>query len=146
MVLRLLFFTLPIAFVFLPRILNLDPETDLVVLRWAVGSLLLIVGWQALSLRSVHRDLRRMEELLVDVRFGTGVRRDRDAVDILVKALRTPDERARETALRTLRKISGVDLGAEPEPWEAWWRAARATFVRPGNQPLPAPGPRPGKK
>lgn len=97
--------------------------------------LALVSAFLWLQLRAALRSLRRMDELLTDVRFGSGTRRDRDAVDILVRALRAPDEKARETALRTLRKISGIDLGADPGPWETWWKAARSTFVRPGPQP-----------
>lgn len=75
---------------------------------------------------------RELEAAVDDLRFGSGARRDREAVDILVKALRAPDGRARETALRTLRKISGLDFGTDAGQWEEWWRAARSTFVRAG--------------
>ncbi len=106
--------------------------------RVTLALLSLVAAGLWLQLRAAQRDLRRMDELLTDVRFGSGTRRDRDAVDILVRALRAPDDRARETALRTLRKISGIDLGADPAEWEKWWSASRTTFVR--------MGPPPGKK
>ena len=113
------------------------PEGQVRALRVATGVLCVVVAMLYVLVRRTRRDLRRLDELLTDVRFGSGTRRDRDAVDILVTALRTSDERARETALRTLRKISGLDLGPDAGPWEIWWRAARKTFVR---APAGAPG------
>jgi len=98
----------------------------------------LATAYLVFRVRRMGRKLAAVEDLLSDVRFGPGTKRDRDAVDILVQALRVTDEGARTTALRTLRKISGIDLGEDPAPWEEWWTVARSTFVRPG----PPPGPK----
>jgi len=100
------------------------------VLRVVVAALCVALGLLLVLVRSLRRDLLAMDELLDDVRFGAGTKRDRDAVDILVRALRAPDERAREAALRTLRKITGADHGEDAGAWEAWWRASRGTFTR----------------
>jgi hypothetical protein len=103
------------------------------LLRISVAALCFLGVWLLLTVRSLRREVGLVRDLLDDVRFGSGTKRDRDAVDILVKALRAPDERARETALRTLRNLSGFDFGEDPATWEAWWRASRATFVRPSR-------------
>jgi hypothetical protein len=100
------------------------------VLRVVVAALCVALGLVLVQVRSMRRDLWAMDALLDDVRFGAGTKRDRDAVDILVRALRAPDAHAREAALRTLRKISGVDLGDDPAKWEAWWTGSRSTFTR----------------
>jgi hypothetical protein len=91
-----------------------------------------VAGFLWLEIRQTRRELRRLHFLLDDVRFGAGTERDRDAVDILVRAVEGTAGPARETALRTLRKISGMEFGDDPRAWREWWTAARATFVRPG--------------
>ena len=100
--------------------------------RVALALLCFVAAYLWILARRSARSVGRIRPLLDDVLFGPGTKRDREAVDILVEALRTPDDRARTTALRTLRKISGLDLGEDPGPWETWWSAARPTFTRPG--------------
>ena len=97
----------------------------------------LVAAWLVFRVRRMGRRLRAIDELMADVRFGPGTKRDRDAVDILIRALRVSDDNARETALRTLKRISGLDLGDDAATWEEWWTVARSTFVRPGPQPGP---------
>lgn len=107
------------------------------VLETALAVSCIVSAWLVFRVRRMGRKMCAVEELLADVRFGPGTKRDRDAVDILVQALRVSDEGARTTALRTLRKISGLDLGEDASTWEEWWSVARSTFVRPGPQPGP---------
>jgi hypothetical protein len=107
-----------------------DPSAREQFLRVAVA---VLSFWSAalwLALQRMRHDMDRLEDLLEDVRMGAGVKRDRDAVDILVKALRTPDAGTAGKALANLRRISGLDLGEDPSEWEEWWRNARGTFVR----------------
>ncbi len=125
------------------RLQSDEPGTPLHVTQMVLTIVSLSVVYLWVETRRLRRRLGGLAELLDDVRFGSGARRDREAVDILVKALRAPDARAKETALRTLRKISGYDFGEDPATWEAWWKASRPTFVRAGS---PAPDrPPPGK-
>lgn len=112
-----------------PR-LGQTPEDQARLLRVVVAALVLALGLVLIQVRALRREILVMEDLLSDVRFGAGTKRDRDAVDILVRALRVPDPHARETALRTLRKLSGMDLGDDPRAWETWWEVSRATFTR----------------
>ena len=100
------------------------------VLRVVVAVLCVALGFLLVQVRGLRREMLSMDALLDDVRFGAGTKRDRDAVDILVRALRTPDARAREAALRTLQKLSGLELGPEPAAWEKWWEGARSSFTR----------------
>src|SRR5688572_11809760 len=99
------------------------------VLELVLSLVCLIAAWLVFRVRRMGRRLRAIDELMADVRFGPGTKRDREAVDILVQALRVSDAGARATALRTLKKISGIDLGDDSAAWEEWWTVARSTFV-----------------
>lgn len=131
-------------------LLGLEAGENLRILETVLALSCLLCAWLVFRVRRMGRKLRAMEEVMADVRFGPGTKRDREAVDILVQALRVSDEGARTTALRTLKKISGIDLGEDAAAWEEWWSVARSTFVRPGPQPGPQPGAlqgqRPGPK
>lgn len=113
---------------------DLDPADELRVLRWSVAALGILGASAWLLLMRTRQEMAVVEDLLADVRFGPGTKRDRDAVDILVKALRVEDPGVRETALRTLRKITSRDLGPDPGPWETWWAGARESFSRSGGK------------
>lgn len=127
-------------------LIGIEGADHLRVLETGLAVVCLLAAWLSFRVRRLGRRLRAIEELMADVRFGPGTKRDREAVDILVQALRVSDEGARTTALRTLRKISGIDLGEEAAAWEEWWSVARSTFVRPGPQPGPPQGFRTGTK
>lgn len=122
---------------FTESLFDAAPGEQQQVQRIAVGLLCLLSAYLWVQVRRSRRELRRFDELLADVRFGPGTKRDRDAVDILLRALRGPDAVARQTALRTLKRISGLDLGEDPAAWEGWWSAARSTFTRAGDGPGP---------
>ncbi len=115
------------------RLLGASPEDQQGILRLAVAVLCLLCAYLWVQVRRTRRGLARVDDLLTDVLYGSGTKRDREAVDILILALRGPDSRGRETSLRTLRKLAGVDLGEDPRPWEDWWAASRPTFTRPGG-------------
>ena len=109
----------------------------LALLGVSVMMLAAVTGMLWLYLQRTRRRLAAMDELLDDFRFGQGTKRDREAVDILVRALRQEDPEVRETALRTLRKITGHDLGPDARRWEAWWTGARSAFTRATSAPAP---------
>jgi Arc/MetJ family transcription regulator len=119
----------------LPRFVEVTLEAEIVRLRIAVFVLCAFVAGLWILVRRLQRGFRLVDEMLADVLFGAGTKRDREAVDILVRALKSPDPAARESSLRMLRKISGLELGEDPKAWEEWWTVARATFTRPGPQP-----------
>jgi HEAT repeat protein len=122
-------------------LLGLEGAENVRLLETVLAFTCLLSAWLVFRVRRLGRRLAAIDAVMDDVRFGPGTRRDREAVDILVKALRVSDEAARTTALRTLKKISGIDLGDDPDPWEEWWSVARNTFVRPGPRPrTPVPG------
>jgi len=52
----------------------------------------------------------------------------REAVEILLKSLRSDNGSVRKTALTQLRQLTGEDLGDDPGAWDAWWARNRDTF------------------
>ena len=52
----------------------------------------------------------------------------REAVEILLKSLRSEKESVRQTAAQQLQHLTGVDHGENVMEWEAWWAANRESF------------------
>ena len=52
----------------------------------------------------------------------------REAIDILVKSMRSANPGVRRTASVQLRNLTGQDLGETPEAWEGWWERNREGF------------------
>ncbi len=48
------------------------------------------------------------------------------AVEILVAALESPDQKVRQTSLSHLQRLTGQDLGPDPAAWKAWMAASAA--------------------
>jgi len=67
-----------------------------------------------------HRCFAALVELLFGA-FGEGLRVQ--AVPLLLEGLESRYLTVREAALKALKQISGLDLPAEREAWEEWWRA-----------------------
>lgn len=57
-------------------------------------------------------------------------RDDREAVRILLRALDSKNEAAREAAWKNLKRITGQDLPPDREQWEAWWREHADTVLK----------------
>lgn len=53
-----------------------------------------------------------------------------EAIEILLKSLRSDNDNVRETALAQLRQLTGEDHGDDPAAWEAWWAKARKDYGR----------------
>jgi hypothetical protein len=58
-----------------------------------------------------------------------GRRDDKEAVDILIQGLASPDAGTREKAHHHLKRLTGLELPAEAAAWSAWWKQNRETFV-----------------
>jgi hypothetical protein len=55
----------------------------------------------------------------------------REAIDILVKSMRSDNPGVRRTAYAQLRNLTGQELGEDAHAWEEWWGRHRATFGAP---------------
>jgi len=49
----------------------------------------------------------------------------REAIEILLKSLRSDKETVRKTAAEQLRRLTGETLGDTAEEWEQWWAGQR---------------------
>ncbi len=65
---------------------------------------------------------------------------DKRTEGYLVRALDNEDPRIRYAALRSLRKISGKDLGSKPEPWRAYVLAKYGEKIEPPTTAIAAAG------
>jgi hypothetical protein len=57
--------------------------------------------------------------------------RDRPALDVLVALVGDNVTRVSAAAHRSLQKLSGKEIGRDPELWAAWWAANRETWTAP---------------
>ena len=55
----------------------------------------------------------------------------REAIDILVRSLRSANPGVRRTASAQLRNLTGQELGESAEAWEQWWEKSRGDFSAP---------------
>lgn len=101
------------------------------VLRLVVAGL----GMVFLQLAIVSKDIGRVRERLLDLVeqilklfYGPNFRRERQAVDILVRSMGSADAGVRATSRTHLTRLTGEDKGDDPEAWTAWWDSHRATF------------------
>jgi hypothetical protein len=51
-----------------------------------------------------------------------------EAIEILLQALKTGQDRARSVASSQLRNLTGQDLGEDYQAWSEWWTANKGTF------------------
>lgn len=93
------------------------------------------LGFGFLYLVTVSREVARTRERLLDLMeqvlklfYGPNFRRDRQAVDILVRGMRSSDVGVQRSSLQHLRRLTGEDKGDDPDAWEEWWLSARSTF------------------
>lgn len=105
-----------------------------------VGVVLLFLGLSIL-LGEVAMQRDHLSMLLKLIRAGSSARRDdREAVDILIQGLSSSEAQVRERALHHLRRLTGQNLPADAQRWQAWWAAHREGFAAADAPAGPAPG------
>ena len=53
-----------------------------------------------------------------------------EAIEILIKSLRSAEVTARKTAAVQLRNLTGQSLGEDPGAWESWWAENKDSFKK----------------
>lgn len=70
--------------------------------------------------------MEAMHQLL----YGRDYKRDREAIEILMKSLDAGDEESRRIAVEHLRRLTGQTFAADPAVWRAWWEGSRRTWSK----------------
>lgn len=52
----------------------------------------------------------------------------REAVEILLKSLRSDQPNVRDTAAKQLERLTGQRLGADADAWDRWWAQNKGDF------------------
>lgn len=96
------------------------------------------LGFAFLYLAALARSQARVRGRLLDLMeevlktfYGPNFRRDRKAIDILVKAMESDNPNVRRASAEHLRRLTGQDHGEDGAAWAAWWESARAGFRAP---------------
>jgi hypothetical protein len=129
----LVLFVIGIAVAFAPGWLGFDylreRGFEVRLLEILVGFLFL---FQAISILEKNRLRRRVEELFEGLNmllYGKNYRRDREAILILINALKGKDEDVRAKAWNNLKRLTGQDFALDHEVWSAWWKANEKHFA-----------------
>ncbi len=102
------------------------------------------LGFLFLYVASVARELVRLRARLLDLMedvlkifYGPNFRREREAIDILVRAMESDNDDVRRSSREHLVRLTGQDFGDEPSAWSAWWNEHRSRFRAPqsGGKP-----------
>lgn len=101
------------------------------IARFFLGFLFLYFGGVVRDKNQLRQTLTGFMKIIRQQIGGGDPEQDRAAVDILLTALNSDKPEVKEKALYNLKRLTGQDLGSDPEPWKAWWKGARASFERP---------------
>jgi len=122
-------------FVFRPEWLGWSRVAETVggetaLLSVGVGCAFLLAASLAVEKDRLRVRMAELMEGLNDLLYGKDHRRDREAVEILLGSLESPDATVRETAHRHLVRLTGQNFAADPRVWRSWWEAHRRTWSR----------------
>lgn len=130
---RPIFVVLGLAFLtaaFWPAFLRYLDET-FGFLRLTAAALGMVFFYLAI----VSKDIGRVRERLLDLVeqilklfYGPNFRRERQAIEILIRSMQSAESGVRATSRTHLKRLTGVDKGDDPEAWKAWWDTHRGTF------------------
>ncbi len=107
------------------------------LLAIAVGVLCWFAAWLSRELFALRARFLDLMEDVLKIFYGPNFRRDREAVDILVRAMNSPQTDVKKTAREHLVRLTGADQGDDAARWESWWTEKRATFRSPGAPEVP---------
>ena len=109
---------------------------------WEIRLIQIMVGFlflfQAVSIMEKNRIRRRVDELFEGLNmllYGKNYRRDREAIVILINALKGQDEGVRAKAWTNLKRLTGQDFALDHEVWSSWWKANEKHFATKARRP-----------
>lgn len=89
-------------------------------------ALLAALSWEKNQLRVRCAELL---EGLNQLLYGRDYASQREAIEILLRALEGRDEAARATAHQHLVRLTGQNFAADASVWRAWWSAHEKTWA-----------------
>ncbi len=112
-------------------------ERDLTTaaLRILTGFLFLFLGVSFLERIRTRKALGNVHEAMNMLVYGRNYRRDREAIRILLSALRSSDATVREKAWMSLKELTGLDMALDPAVWDSWWAANENRFALKKKRP-----------
>jgi len=112
---------------------------------WDVRLLRILVGFlflfQAVAIVEKNRIRRRVDDLFEGLNmllYGKNYRSDREAIVILINAMKGKDEGVRTKAWENLKRLTGQEFAPDHQVWSAWWKANEKHFA--ANMKRPAGG------
>jgi len=112
-----------------------DQGWDMRLVRILTGFLFL---FQAVAIIEKNRMRRRVDDIFEALNmllYGKNFRRDREAIVILIHALKGKHEDVRTKAWNNLKRLTGQDFAADHEVWNAWWKANERHFATQVKRP-----------
>lgn len=107
------------------------------VVAAALGFLFLYVAFAARELARLRGRLLDLMEEVLKIFYGPNFRQEREAIDILVRAMASENDDVRRSSREHLVRLTGHDLGHEASAWSNWWSEHRSHFRSPqaGGKP-----------
>jgi hypothetical protein len=94
------------------------------------GCAFLLVAGLAVEKDRMRVRMAELMEGLNDLLYGKDHRRDREAIEILLRSLGSEDPDSRATAHKHLMRLTGQSFPADPKVWASWWAAHQRTWSR----------------
>ena len=103
-------------------------ETALVSI--GVGCAFLLIASLSIEKDQLRVHAAEMMESLHTLLFGKSYKKDREAIEILLKSLETGDSSASDSAYAHLKRLTGQNFAKDPQVWRSWWNAHQKTWSR----------------
>jgi len=128
------FVLLAIGIYFAVTLDGTDPVSEWLGGRQRVLSFGLAAAFTLFAAHSMEKNALRVRvaelmEALNQLLYGKDYTRDREAIELLVRALEGTDGHSRETAHRHLVRLTGLQFAPDPFVWRAWWSANEKTWT-----------------
>ena len=99
------------------------------VLSFGLAAAFSLLAAYSLQKHALRVRVAELMEGLNQLLYGKDYTRDRQAIELLVRALEGADAHARETAHRHLVRLTGLPFAPDAFVWRAWWSANEKTWT-----------------
>jgi hypothetical protein len=93
------------------------------------------LAMQSWEISKLRVEMAVLMEALNQLLYGKNYRRDREAIEILLRSLEEGSADAANTAYTHLVRLTGQNLARDPAVWRAWWNANKQHFERSRGSP-----------